>query len=196
MIRGRRITNPDAAEAPKIEADYNWGPNAPTLTVAPSLSLRMPFGVSLSARGEYRGGHYMQVAVENGGVTRSARVATCYPYYVSPESSIALKPDTPALWRARCTPAINSADWYVYSADFFRLRSVSATVPLDFAFPDMVDRSTLTLSLNESYTWLNSGWDYMDPEMQGNAGAHEQVVSPGYRVPVPISFRAALQIQF
>ena len=196
VIRTRRITNPDAAEAPKWEADYNWGPNAPTLTVAPSLSLRLPYGISLSTRGEYRGGHFMEVSVEAGGVTRSARVATCYPYYVDPEKAITLKADTPALWRARCTPSLNSADWYIYDADFFRLRSVSATIPMDFAFPDGVDRSTLTLSLNESYTWHNSQWDYMDPEMQGNRGAHEQVVSPGYRVPVPISFRAALQVQF
>jgi hypothetical protein len=138
----------------------------------------------------------MEVSVDNGGVTRSARMPNCYPYYVNPETDIKLKDDTPALWRARCTPSLSSSDWYIYPGDFFRLRSVSATVPLDFAFPDAVNRSTLTLSLNESYTWLNKDWDYMDPEMQGNAGAHEQVIAPGYRVPVPISFRAALQVQF
>ena len=139
----------------------------------------------------------MQVAVESGGVTRSAKVATCFPYYVDPlNTSVALKPDTPALWRARCTPSINSGDWYIYPADFFRLRSVSATIPMDFAVPSQVHSAALTLSLNESWTWYNSEWDYMDPEMQGNNGAHEQVVSPGYRVPVPIAFRATLQMQF
>ena len=39
------------------------------------------------------------------------------------------KPDLPALWRARCTPAINEG--WNFKQDNFRFTSLSGTFPLD-----------------------------------------------------------------
>src|SRR5690606_25369068 len=84
-------------------------------------------------------------------ISRSVRSPLCFPYYVDATSSIDLKPDTPALWRERCTPSAGEDYWF--DADYFKLRSVSATVPVDFAFPDRVSNATLTLALNNAWDW-------------------------------------------
>ena len=201
VMFARRITNPDEIADAIIEKDHAYGPNAPTLIIAPSTSLRLPGGILLSARGEYQGGHFMDVNHQNdGGVNRGAKMPLCWPYYEDPNAAVnatKLALDrTPAVWRQRCTAGKADDDWLILSADFFRLRSVSMTLPVTFAFPDNVDDAALTLSLNQSWTWFNEEWIYFDPEMQGNNGTADQVVAPGYRLPIPIEFRAALQVRF
>jgi outer membrane receptor protein involved in Fe transport len=196
VMRGRYVSNPDAIADPIIVQDHNYGPNQPTLTIAPSTTLRLPHGVSLSARGDYKGGMWETEGLTAGSVSRSAKWPICWPYYEDPGNSIALKADTPALWRARCTPKLVKDDYTIEKADFFRLRSVSAEIPLDFLFPDRVSNSVLTLALNNSFSWYNNDWLILDPEMMGDFGAQEQVVEAGARVPSPISFHASLRVQF
>jgi hypothetical protein len=83
---------------------------------------------------------------------------------------------------------------YTVKGDYFRLRSVTASMPLDFAFPDRVTSSTLTLGLYNSYTWYNDEFLLWDPEMAGDPDG--LVDSPGMRMPIPIALRASLQVQF
>jgi TonB-dependent starch-binding outer membrane protein SusC len=191
VVTGRFVRNPDAfadplascdlaaAKAnpalPCIEATHIYGPASPTLTIAPSTSLRMPWGINLSARGEYKGGNYIQDSnIEPGAVTRSAMVATCWPYYADATlgKTNALKPlaEIPALYRARCIPALSNAGYFTYQADFFRLRSVSATIPVDFLMPDQINSAT------------------------DGSEALSQDISP--RVPPPISFISSIRITF
>ncbi len=196
VMRGDYIANPDAIAAPVVEHDHVFGPNQPTLTVMPSTTIRLPKGITLSARGEYRGGMYEGEELTQGSVSRSSQWPICWPYYQDPGNSIALKDNTPALWRARCTPKLVQGSYTIVKADFFKLRNVSLQLPVDFAFPDRVSNATLTLSLDNSYRWVNSDWLILDPEMQSNFGALDQVVQAGARVPSPISFHASLRIQF
>lgn len=196
VIRGRKITNPDAIAAPVFEADQIYGPNYPTLTLTPRTTLNLPGGVSLTAVGEYKGGGFVQVGnTSHGGVVRGGLMPICYQWYVNPGIDSELRADTPALWRARCTQSLTHQDYWIFPMDFFRLRTVAVSLPLDFLLPNQVSSSTLTLSLNESLTWKRNFPD-LDPEMRSNQGGTATVHSVDNRVPMPISFRASLRIQF
>jgi len=156
------------------------------------MTVRLPKGIVLSARGDYKGGFYMTEAVWS--ITRSVRSPLCFPYYVDPANSIELKTGIPAIWKARCDPS--EYEGYVWKGDFFKVRSVSATIPMDFAFPEKVSNATLTLALNNSYLWMRD-MPYMDPEAQSDPYASGQ---QGYNfeetVPAPIVLRASLRITF
>ena len=236
MQWGRRVANPDfvpAADCSQGQADNRCfeyvdyegttspfnpstgenlpiGPAFPTIFLTPSVTVRFPYNISVSARGEYRGGHYAFASPVTIG--RSARSPICFPHYVDPAGraidlnddgdtndaneypDLALKDDTPALWRERCSPAYGDAFWY--KADFFKLRSLSATVPMDFAFPDRISSSTLTLTLQNSFAWY-SEVPWYDVEIYGNAGATAGGIGePSERLPAPATFRMALRVTF
>ena len=196
VIRARYVTNPDEIAAPVIEEDHIYGPNYPTLTVTPNLTLRVPGNITLSAVGEYKGGAYVTIGnTSSGGVSRGAMMPICWPYYENPGIDTELRDDTPALWRARCDATLVDSDFYTFPIDFFRLRTVAASIPVDFLMPERVSNATLTLSLNESYTWTKN-FPELDPEMRSNTGGEDTVHTIDNRVPMPISFRASLRIQF
>jgi outer membrane receptor protein involved in Fe transport len=188
------VTNPDAIAPPVYEgnqANHIYGPVFPTKQISGSSTLRLPAGISLSARGEFRGGHWLSVSPMS--IARSVISPQCFPYYADATKSTALKPDTPALWIARCTPTAGRG--YMYKADYFKLRSVAATIPMAFAFPESIQSSTLTISLNNSYLWTKE-IPWMDPEGGNNDGA--SAIAPGLteRTPAPITLRIGLQVTF
>jgi len=189
--RSDTIINPHDIADPIYATDVFIGPQTPTRTVSLNTSFRLPMGIVLGANGEYRGGHV--VSVNPTAIGRSVRSPLCRPFYTDPDNSIALSPDTPALWRARCTPSEEEGYWY--DGDYFKLRSVSASVPMGFAFPDRVSNATLTLSLNNSWLWMKDV-PWMDPEMLGNEGANEPGLGASERVPAPVTFRIGLRVTF
>jgi hypothetical protein len=196
---------------PCIELGHIYGPTQPTLTVAPSATVRLPAGITVSAMGEYRGGHFKSDGVTGGGVSRSAWMPTCWPWYVNPYEgssndyagpirppaagahTLDLKPETPARWRAACTPSLSNGGYTIAPADYFVLRSVSAQIPVDFAFPDRVSNATLTLSLNNAWRWRNKDWVIMDPDM---ATAEGLVTGTNTRTAPVWGANASLRVQF
>lgn len=182
---------------PCRETSVYRGSNLPTQILGGYTTLRLPFGISLSTRGEYRGGHYT-TAINPIAIGRSVRSPLCFDYYAN-EDNVQLKPDTPGLWVARCTPSL--ATGYSQKADYFKLRSISATIPMDFAFPDRVQNATLTLSMNNVYTWSReSPWGTYGFENFGNAGLTSEAASVGIssneRIPAPTTLRAAFRFTF
>jgi outer membrane receptor protein involved in Fe transport len=207
------VANPDL---PCMDYNHNYGPAQPTLTLGPNMTLRVPFGVTLSARGEYRGGFYTTESnFTEGGVSRSAWMPACWPYYTNPFDGRAhgyksptqvtqetgqvfnfnLKPDTPARFVAMCTASFSHAGYSTIQGDYFKLRSVSAQVPLDFAFPDRISSSSLTLSLNNAWRWLNDQWLVGDPEMSTEVDGI-RAGGAGSSPPPTYSFSASLRVQF
>ena len=197
VVRGDFISNADAIADPISERNHIYGPNFPTHNIGPSTSLRLPGGIFISASGEFKGGHFLRDSnVHPGGISRGGKMPLCWPYYVDKENNtnIELNADTPALWRARCTPTLIESDYLTWDADFFRLRSASIQLPVDFVMPERISNALLTLSLNNSYTWKRM--PYLDPEMRGNQGGADLAQAIAARNPTPISFRASLRIQF
>ena len=201
----RRVADPDGVGGPccglgsgVYENDGELvfiGPQLPTHTVTPNMTLRVPGNITLTARGEYRGGNMIEVNPIS--VTRSVRSPLCFPYYVDPANSITLKDGTPNLWVERCSPSGSRDYWF--DADYFKLRSVSATIPVDFAFPDRISNATVTLALNNAYDWFRD-IPWYDPEIPGNGsvvdGAAERIGGASERIPAPATFRISLRVTF
>jgi TonB-dependent SusC/RagA subfamily outer membrane receptor len=145
-----------------------------------TATIRMPFGAVLSARGEYRAGRFSSFNPVDLG--RNVRSPWCYPYYVS-NSGVTLKADTPGTFVHRCTPSLGGG--HNRKDDFFKLRSVSLSFPMDFAFPDRVQNSQMTIVLGNAYTWSYSPWG-----VNGVDGSHKE------RLPPATTLRASLRVTF
>jgi TonB-linked SusC/RagA family outer membrane protein len=180
-------------------ADVPIGPQLPTRFVSPSITLRVPGNIILNARGEYRGG--MWAEIDPIAVGRSVRSAICFPWYAGPAglatgttATLALKPETPNIWRERCTPSGADDNWY--EADYFKLRTVSASIPVDFAFPDRVSNATLTIALQNAFDWYKE-IPWYDTEIQGNdAALDDGIGGQTERIPSPATFRMSLRVTF
>jgi hypothetical protein len=191
---------------PCIDNAFIHGPTQPTLTWSPTATLRGPAGVSLSARGEFRGGHYMTQNVTSGGVTRAGWMDVCFTYYTNPyegsrenysgpnpaKHNYNLKPGTPALFRAMCSPSLGNSGYNVTPADFFVLRSLALDVPLAFAFPERISNASLNISLNNAWYWFNDKWQILTPEI---GGSDALVQTPDRGVPPSYSVNVSLRLQ-
>jgi TonB-linked SusC/RagA family outer membrane protein len=203
VLFDRRVENPNGVDGSWTYADGGAdvviGPQLPTHFVNPSISLRVPGNVVISARGEYRGGHY--AFVNPISIGRSVRSALCFPYYggtfgfaEGTFDDLDLKDDTPNIWRERCTPSGGNDYWF--DADYFKLRSLSATIPMDFAFPERVSNATLTLALNNAWSWFREV-PWYDVEVFGNdAAGDDGIGNSTERVPPASTFRMSLRVTF
>ncbi|MDQ3998306.1 MAG: SusC/RagA family TonB-linked outer membrane protein [Gemmatimonadota bacterium] len=191
------VTNPDAKEAPIISrnpADCVHGPNLPTHTYGVQTSLNMPYGLSLNARGEYMGGHYMYDGAAFNAVTRSVRWPGCYDFYTLQETGRAA--DATALDRARCTVSSTRADYFVYPADFFKLREVSLSVAIPQRFVRGASSARLTLAGYNLWKWVNKDFPVFDPETGNNGGFDSRVRSILEHVPPPAVYTASVRATF
>ena len=187
--------NPDFQGDGTAASHFLYGPNLPTTFLSPSITVRAPNGITLNARGDYKGGFYMNEQVFPIG--RSVRSPLCFPYYQDPENSNAVQANIPAIWMARCG-STSQQEGYMWDATFFKLRSVSASIPVDFAFPDRVGTSMLTIALNNSFLWMKE-MPFMDPETSADPGGSDGP-QQGYNfeetVPAPIVLRVSLRVTF
>jgi hypothetical protein len=97
----------------------------------------------------------------------------------------------------RCTPTLTRI--YNGKGDYFKLRNITATVPVDFMFPDRFRNATLTMTLGNIYTWkADSVWGTYGVESSGNDGANDGGSGLGgsERTPPPATFRASLRVTF
>ena len=174
--------------------DVVIGPQLPTHTITPSLTVRMPGSITLTARGEYRGGNMMEVNPIS--IQRSVRSPLCFPYYEDPANSVDLRDGISNIWLERCSPTGGRDYWM--DADYFKLRSVSASVPVDFAFPDRISSAMLTLALNNAWDWYREV-PWYDTEITGNGttdGLSESIGAATERLPGPATFRISLRVTF
>lgn len=170
MRTTRCITNADALEEPNVVSqgseaaaalnDCVIGPNQPTHVFGINTSLVLPGNVLLTARGEYQGGHYISNGAAFNAVSRSVIWPGCYDWYNAVETQG--REVTTASERARCDVSLTENDYFVYPADFFKLREVTLSVPF-------ADRYTFTVSGHNIFRILPSdGLITFEPEMTNN----------------------------
>jgi hypothetical protein len=162
---------------------YGYPLSRPSILAGGNLTVRMPYGITVSARADYQGGDGYWRSTNPIPITRNVRSPACFQYYQNTEN-VLLKLDTPAIWVQRCNSGIGSG--YNHKADIVQLRTISATVPMDFVFPDRVQSSTLTMVLGNPYT-LSRG---IGGQLWGNYR------SSGERIPEATTFRAGLRVVF
>jgi hypothetical protein len=197
---GRRVADPDGINGPWSTDRYlrdeegntslALGPQLPTQFVSPAITARLPGGIALAARGEYRGGNVRFVSPVP--VSRDVLSPLCIPYYEDREART-LRADTPDLWRERCTPTAAADYWF--NGDYFKLRSVVAALPLGFALPDRFDEAALTVTLANAFTWYRDV-PWWDLEILGDEGANDDGLSSSDRVPSPTTLTFALRVRF
>jgi outer membrane receptor protein involved in Fe transport len=164
---------------------YGYPLNRPSVLAGGTATLRMPYGITVSARGDYQGGHGYWRGTNPIPIGRNVRSPACFPYYANDEN-VQLKLDTPAIWVQRCNSALGGQGSYDHKGDIFQLRTVSATVPMDFLFPDRIQNSTLTLVFGNAWTVTRG----IGRVLWGNYRAGAE------RIPEATTFRAGLRVVF
>ncbi len=171
------LSNPDEKADPIEErhgttrsdgsvVDCTIGPNAPTHIIGGFTTVQLPYGITLSARGEYQGGHYIYDGAAWNAIRRSVIWPGCYDVYsiMADQGSDALT----AYQKAQCLVEFNRADYLVYDADFFKLREITAVFPIPERWLPWGEGWTLTISGRNVWRWVNQDFPVFEPEMTNN----------------------------
>jgi TonB-dependent starch-binding outer membrane protein SusC len=190
VLRGRLIQNADQIGAAiDTTVNHTFGPAQPTLILSPSLSV-MWRGITLSARGEYQGGAYIQEDASFQALSRSVLWPTCERAY---PALAANQPVTPRE-RLTCVPANARQDMFIFPADFFKIRDVTLTFPLGRLIPGTTSSSFVFSAQN--FFRRNYGMPLFDPEMSGNDGFNATVRYISEHIPAPAMYLTSLRISF
>jgi TonB-dependent starch-binding outer membrane protein SusC len=191
VLRGRLIKNEDVVGAAiDTTVNHTFGPSQPTLILSPSLNITTWKGISISARGEYQGGAYINEDASFQALSRSVLWPTCTRAYAA---IAATQPLTPRE-RLTCVPANARQDMFIFPADFFKIRDITVTVPLGKLIPNTAS-SSLVFSAQNVFR-KNIGMPLFDPEMSGNDGFNVGVRYISEHIPAPALFLTSLRISF
>jgi TonB-linked SusC/RagA family outer membrane protein len=192
------VTNPDAkGVAPIISsnvADCTFGPNLPTETYGMHTNVRLPYNITFVARGEYNGGHFISDGAANAATSRSVRWPGCYDFYRLTETGRAS--EIKAIDTARCVVSGTRADYWIYPADYFKLREVSLNFPVPQRLLRGARSASFSLSAHNAWKWVNDDFKTFDPETGNNGGFDSRVRSILEHVPPPAVYSAILRISF
>jgi len=195
-IRGYRVRNPDELGAdPVYAADSVYGPNQPTHVIQGFTTVTFPYGITLTARGEFQGGNYMEDGAAYNAVRRSVIWPGCYATYKKFEEQgrSAIRAED----YGRCLDVGDvRQDNFIYPADFFKLRELTLQTPIPEGWIPSANRATLTLSGRNIWKWVNKDFPVFEPEMGGNGGYNETVRGILEHVPPPATFTASLRVVF
>ncbi len=183
-----------AAGSACYELDVPLGPQQPTHTFGISPMIRGPRGITLSARAEYMGGHYIYDGPTNEAVNRGIRWPTCLDYYQLTDAGNG--DQATAERRYFCDGRFYQRGTMAWKADFAKIRDVTLQVPLGGLIPRSTN-STLTLSAQNFYRWRNDDFPIFDPEMVANTGfGANQNPSITEHIPPTATFVASIRVGF
>lgn len=148
---GRMVTNPSAFAAPVVDSNAFIGATFPDRIINPSLSLTLFRRLTIDAVGEIqRGGHLLNaIGYQNAGlkIWQPCFAAQAALSAAAVGNAAALA-NVNALDRARCALGATDRDYsyFVESADFFKLRSISASYDLPKQFAPGARKTTVQLT--------------------------------------------------
>jgi TonB-dependent SusC/RagA subfamily outer membrane receptor len=196
VIRAECVLNPDEIADPVTEEQCIYGPNYPTTTLGFQTSFSFGGGIRITGRGEYQGGHYIYDGAAYNALRRGVIWPACYQDYDLIDAGRGN--ELTAYKRAICiTDNIGGNPGYLtYPADFFKLRELSATIPMPRSvFPERL-RATLTLSARDAFRWKNKDFLTFDPEQMPDVGFDGRVRAILETVPPPATYTASFRIVF
>lgn len=196
VLRGVKLLNPNELADPVVQADHIFGPNHPTRTFGLSTILELPWQISLSARGEYQGGHFIS---DGSSQDAASRAITTWPRCLAGN---ALRrqgrgDETTARDRLYCESRFYRQGSFIHPADFLKVRDVTARAALPFRIPGATS-AFVTLSAQNWFRWVNDEFEMFEPEMMGAAEPGVQRVRAlGIGVtPPPATLMASLRLVF
>lgn len=191
--RGHMIVNKDEKADPILVYDTIYGPQQPTFVLGLHTSLRLPYGMNLSARGEYQTGGWIEDGASANALQRAVRWPTCLNAYRNLNAG--RREELTAWERKMCIQENYENDFLWYPKTFFKLRDVTLRVPVDFAIPRAASAS-LTVSVRNWYTWKHRDFLIFDPEMVGNDGFGSQNTAITEHIPPTASMVASIRVVF
>ena len=208
--RGIVINNPDEFAAPdtvcrsSCTADgyHIFGPQQPTLILGQQATIRLPKGITVSARGEYQGGAWIQDGASFNALSRSVRWPTCaraYPFlYPGGGSTIDTVTNISKLTareRKECIPRNTNVDTFWFPQDFWKLRDVTVTIPVGWAIR-RASSATLSITAQNYLKWINRELRLFDPEMVGRDALSSQNRDIAEHIPPPAVVTVNLRVTF
>jgi TonB-dependent SusC/RagA subfamily outer membrane receptor len=191
VLRGKLIRNPNAIGVPPdTVGNYAFGPSQPTRIIGGSLTVRTWRNISISARGEYQTGAYINEDASFQAISRSVEWPTCFDTYAKQKASQPLTVKETLM----CVPANARQDMFIFKADFFKVRDITLTIPTGRLVP-RVTSSTLVFSAQNIFR-KNHGMPMFDPEMSGNNGFNPAVRYISEHIPAPAVFLTSLRVSF
>jgi TonB-dependent starch-binding outer membrane protein SusC len=191
VVRGKLIRNADArGVAADTVSNHNFGPSNPTRIISGNVNVRGWRNISLSVRGEYQGGAYMEEGASFNALSRSVLWPTCFDAY----KNIAANQPITVRETLTCIPANVRTDMFIFKADFFKIRDISLTVPLGRLIPRTAS-STFVFSAQNIFR-KNFGMPLFDPEMTNNDSFNATVRGINEQIPAPAVFLASLRISY
>jgi outer membrane receptor protein involved in Fe transport len=206
-IQGIAIRNKDQIAEPdttcNVGADRSkcnvlgetvFGPQQPEFVLGLNASLRLPKGITISARGEYQAGAYIYDGASGNALSRSVRWATCSNAFGILD--VGGTEDQLTAWeRHACIPANHDFDIHIYKQDFFKLRDLTLRVPFGWAIPQL-QQATLTLTVQNYFRWINDDLRVFDPEMVDRDSLDQQNRSISEHIPPPAIITASVRVNF
>jgi len=165
VVRGDCVTNPNEFADPIVETNCDFGSNEPVRILQGNTSLRLPWnGITLSARGEYQGGMWINNGAASAAISRSVIWPGCFGTLTTFETQG--REAVRAGERARCLDISNFRGGFTIArADFFKLREITATIPIPAGWVPQADQATFTVSARNLVRWTHDSLKTMDPEI-------------------------------
>jgi outer membrane receptor protein involved in Fe transport len=190
-LRARKINNPDDIMGPGVIVDTVsnafFGPSQPTRIISGNLSVRTWRGITISGRGEYQGGFYINEDASFQALSRSVLWPTCFDAY---DKMAAGQPIT-VRETLTCIQKNVKSDMFIFPADFFKIRDVTLAIPLGQAIP-RTRNAIVSFTATNFYRWQKM--PLFDPEMSGNDGFNAPVKYISEHIPSPATFTMSLKL--
>ncbi|MDH5759091.1 MAG: SusC/RagA family TonB-linked outer membrane protein [Gemmatimonadota bacterium] len=210
VLRGTRIMNPDEFADPILVADTTLGPTYPNRLIGLGTSVSIGNNLTIDALMEGQFGHFLP----NYTGYQNARRGSWHPCFEIQGKMIdayrgdatALN-DVTALERARCAisrtvnPASEgfSSDYWVESADFWRLRSITLSYNVPESIMKWGQSATVTLAARNLLTITD--YTGTDPEVSDFADQTGNVDTGGefgrrdyYQIPNPRTYMLSVRL--
>jgi len=190
-VRGKLIRNADArGVAPDTVSNYAFGPSSPTKIIGGNISIRGWKKITLTARGEYQGGAFIEEGASFNALSRSVLWPTCFDAY----KNIAARQPITVRETLTCIPANVRSDMFIFKADFFKVRDISLTVPLGRLIKPST--SSVFVFTAQNIFRRNFGMPLFDPEMTNNDSFNATVRGINEQIPAPAVFAMSLRLTY
>jgi outer membrane receptor protein involved in Fe transport len=197
VVQGVQLMNPNAIADPVVTLKHNFGPNNPTLILGGNTTLVLPYGITLSARGEFQGGNFEDDASTDNGASRNITTwPTCLSYFAMVGAGN--QAQTTAYSRLRCQAKFYQPNIFIEKADFFKVRDITLRIPIPMHNRGGIKSALFSVSLHNWIKWVNKDFPIFDPEVDGEGQpAIQRVRATGDgQIPPPRTATAALRIVF
>ncbi len=207
---GDKVMNPNDLAEPQIESDQYYGAVNPTRTIGLNSTLQFNNALTLDVLFEHQGGHYLPnyTGYQNG------RRGVWFPCFDVQAGLVAQDGGNDAAVsqftaeeRAKCR--LNgiggaSSDFWIESADFWKLRSLALTFQIPERFvANFASRASVTLAGSNLFTWTD--YTGLDPEVEdfgdrAEFGIYDGTADYGrreyYNLPAPRNFYLSFRVTF